>query len=234
MSQAYPLLLAAACFAGLVWLDRRMPAGFTRRLEAGPIIVAGGLAGARLGFVALRLPYFSAHPIEIAWLWQGGLSWIGAAAGVLAVSALAARMTGVSFWLLLDTLAVPAALVSLAAWTGCLVDSCAWGRTVDWGPLGYDSLGNLARRWPTQALGMVLSGILLAALLSLAGRSLASGLLGAGALTLLAAVTTGLSLTRGDPSMLVGAWRIDTVAGVAVAMVAGAGATRRLAQRASV
>ncbi|HET7010956.1 MAG TPA: prolipoprotein diacylglyceryl transferase family protein [Anaerolineales bacterium] len=227
MSQAYPLLLAAASFAGLVWLDRRMPAGFARRLEAGPIIVAGGLAGARLGFVALRLPYFSAHPIEIAWLWQGGLSWIGAAAGALAASALAARLTGVSFWLLLDVLAVPATLVSLAAWTGCLVDSCAWGRTVDWGPFGYDSLGNLARRWPTQAVGMVLSGILLAALLSFGGRSLPSGLLGAFALAALAAVTTGLSLTRGDPSMLVGPWRIDTVAGSAVVLAAGAAAMWR-------
>ena len=220
MSQVYPLLLAAASFAGLVWLDRRLPAESPRRIEAGLVILAGGLVGARSGFIALRLPYFSAHPSEMAWFWQGGLSWIGAVVGVLGATALSARLTEGRFWAWVDTLAVPAALVSLATWTGCQVEACAFGHTVAGAPMGYDSLGSLAPRWPTQAVGMVLSGGILAGLLPLAGRNLPAGLLGMGALTAIAAVNTTLSLTRGDPSLLIGSWRVDTVAGLIVFLTA--------------
>jgi prolipoprotein diacylglyceryltransferase len=230
VSQAYPLLLAAASFAGLVWLDRRLPAESPHRIEAGLVILAGGLVGARSGFVALRLPYFSGHPLEIAWFWQGGLSWVGALVGVLGATALAARLTGGRFWIWVDALAVPAALVSLAAWTGCQVEACAFGRTVAGAPLGYDSLGSLSPRWPTQAVGMVLSGGVLAGLLPLAGRNLPAGLLGMGALTAIAAVNTTLSLTRGDPSLLIGSWRIDTVAGL-VTFVTAAGLALWCARR---
>jgi hypothetical protein len=67
---------------------------------------------------------------------------------------------------------------------------------------------------------MVLSGGILAGLLPLAGRNLPAGLLGMGALTAIAAVNTTLSLTRGDPSLLIGSWRVDTVAGLIVFLTA--------------
>ena len=227
MSQAYPLLLAAASIAGLVWLDRRLPAEYSRRLESGVAILAGGLAGARLGFVALHLPYYMAYPDQIAWLWQGGLSWIGAVAGALVAAAVVALMTETSFWSLLDVLAVPAGLVALAVWTGCLVEACAYGKAASWAPPGYDYLGRLAPRWPTQALGMVLSGGLLAGLLPLAFRRLPPGALGAATLAALAAVNAVLSLTRGDPSLLIGEWRLDSVAALATFVTAGGAALWR-------
>jgi hypothetical protein len=39
-------------------------------------------------------------------------------------------------------------------------------------------------------------------------------------LAALAAINTILSLTRGDPSLLIGGWRVDTVAGAAVFITA--------------
>jgi phosphatidylglycerol:prolipoprotein diacylglycerol transferase len=220
VSQAYPLLLAAACFAGLVWLDRRLPAEFPRRLEAGLILLAGGLVGARLGFAALHWRYYMERPAEVAWLWQGGLSWVGAAAGVLTVAGLLSLWVDIPFATLMDALAVPAAVISLAVWTGCLVEGCAFGRSVAWGPVGYDTLGFATRRWPTQAAGMLLSGGVLAALLPWVNRTLRPGRLGAGTLTSLAGGMTLLSLTRGDPSLIVGAWRVDTIAS-AIVFLAG-------------
>lgn len=218
MGQGYPFLLAAAGFASLIWIGRQ-PA---TRVEAGLIVGAGGIVGARLGFVALHASYFGAHPIEAAWLWQGGLSWVGAAAGAAAGVVLAARATSISPWVLADALCVPAAVLSLACWTGCLVDACSYGRRVgeaSWAPEAYDAFGVVARRWPTQALGMILSGTLLAGLLRPAG-AWPAGLSGSVTLAALAAINTILSLTRGDPSLLIGGWRVDTVAGAAVFITA--------------
>ena len=226
VGQAYPLLFAAACFAGLLWLGRQPSV----RVEAGLLVLAGGVAGARLGFAALHLTYFSAHPIEITWLWQGGLSWVGGAVGAVIGGVMAATFTGTSPWDLADALSVPTAIVALAAWTGCLVEACAFGRPVPgavWAPAAYNSLGVLAPRWPTQALGMILSAVLLAALLRMGGRRPA-GLVGAGTLAAVAATNTILSLTRGDPSMLIGNLRVDTVAGLAVFVGAAGVATFRI------
>lgn len=192
-------------------------------MEAGLVVLAGGVIGGRLGFVALHLPYFTTRPIEIAWLWQGGLSWVGAALGACAAVIAAGYLTGTSPWILADALSVPVAVVALASWTGCLVDACAFGRPVvgaSWAPAAYDSFGFLARRWPTQASGMILSGALLAGLLRRDGWNLPPGALGAGTLAAVAALMTMLSLTRGDPSMLIGRWRIDTVAGAGIFLAA--------------
>ena len=227
VGQAYPLLFAAACFAGLLWLGRQP----TMRVEAGLLVLAGGVAGARLGFAALHLTYFTAHPVEITWLWQGGLSWVGGAVGAVIGAAMAATFTGTSPWALADALSVPTAIVALAAWTGCLVEACAFGRPVPeaaWAPAAYNNLGVLARRWPTQALGMILSAVLLAALLRWTGGRRPAGLVGAGTLAAVAATNTILSLTRGDPSMLIGNLRVDTVAGLAVFVGAAGVATFRI------
>lgn len=215
MGQAYPLLFAAACFAGLIWLGRQP----MMRMEAGLLVLAGGVVGARLGFAALHLPYFTAHPVETTWLWQGGLSWVGGAVGAVIGVAIAAPLTGTSPWGLADALSVPTAIIALAAWTGCLVEACAFGRPVPeaaWVPAVYNDLGVLARRWPTQALGMLLSVVLLAALLRWTGARRSAGQAGAGTLAAVAATNTILSLTRGDPSMLIVNLRVDTVAGLVV------------------
>ena len=45
---------------------------------------------------------------------------------------------------------------------------------------------------------------------------LPAGMVGAGTLAAIAAMSTMLSLTRGDPSMLIGRWRIDTLAGAGI------------------
>jgi phosphatidylglycerol:prolipoprotein diacylglycerol transferase len=203
------------------------------RVESGLLVLAGGVAGARLGFVALHLTYFSAHSIEVTWLWQGGLSWVGGAVGAVIGAAMAAIFTGTSPWDLADALSVPAAIVALAAWTGCLVEACAFGRPVPeaaWAPAAYNSLGVLAPRWPTQALGMILSAVLLAALLRWTGGRRPAGLIGAGTLAAVAATNTILSLTRGDPTMLIGNLRVDTVAGLAVFVGAAGVAIFRIRQ----
>jgi len=229
VGQAFPLLLAAAVTAGLIWLGRQPE----MRMEAGLMVLAGGLIGGRLGFAALHAPYFTTHLVEIAWLWQGGLSWVGAVAGAALAAAAAAWLTGTQARALADALSVPMSVVALASWTGCLVDACGFGHPVasSWAPLAYDSFGVLARRWPTQAVGMIASGALLAALVRREGWPLPAGALGMGTMAVVAGSTTLLSLTRGDPSLLIGRWRVDTVAGGVVFLAAALTTAALVAQR---
>jgi len=218
------------CLAALGWLigRRKGDAEADDSPVVAGILVAAGLIGARIGFAALHGAYFRDHPLEILWLWEGGLSWVGAAVGAVLAIALIARLERRSAPSLADSMAVPAALVALAAWTGCLLDRCVYGIPVDASPLALSSpdlFGTVAPRWPTAAVGMTAAGVLTVGLILLSSRNLPAGLLSALAVGGLATVALGLSFTRGDPSMLVAGARLDTVGAatvLAAAMVVAA------------
>jgi phosphatidylglycerol:prolipoprotein diacylglycerol transferase len=230
--QAYPVVLGVGCIAALGWLiGRRSGADEADdRPQAAGIALAAGLAGARIGFAALHAAYFRDHPLETLWLWEGGLSWVGAAVGVVIGIALFARFRRQSAWSLADELAVPAVIVALAAWTGCLLDQCVYGIPLDASPFAVpsaDIFGIVVPRWPTAAVGMIAVGALAALLILLSTRALPTGGHAALALGGVAAIALGLSFTRGDPSMLVGGVRLDTLAAAAV-LAAGALAGGRI------
>jgi prolipoprotein diacylglyceryltransferase len=125
------------------------------------------------------------------------------------------RLTGRSAWAELDRLAIPAAIVGAAGWLGCLADGCAYGRRTASGPLtppAPDLLGNFAPRWPTQALGLVYSLLVLLLLFRLTQVELRPGLLGALALALLSAGAFGIAWVRADPVPVLAGLRLDGVA----------------------
>jgi len=233
VSQAYPVFFALGCLAGLCWLALRRgvqteasAAAFMAALFA----LALGLAGARLGFAALHWPYYSQHPQEILWLWQGGLSWVGGAVGVVAAVGAFARVRGLSFASLADAVALPALAVALAAWTGCFLDGCVYGLRTPAGPLfpqAPDLFGVVAPRWPTAALGVIAAGVLLSVMVALGSRPMPSGLRAALALGGVALIAFALSFTRGDPVLLIGGLRIDTVGAAAVLLIAAIFAATR-------
>ena len=84
----------------VTWLASRH-AGIATREEIDDLLMwatLGVLLGGRTGYVLFyNLPYFSAHPIEIFALWQGGMSFHGGLAGVLIAIAVFCRMRGRSF-----------------------------------------------------------------------------------------------------------------------------------------
>ena len=238
VSQAYPVVLALGCLAGLGWLALRrgVSAGDeAHSLPAALLALAVGLVGARLAFAALHGPYFLGNPIEVVWLWHGGLSWVGGVLGALVAVGLYAGIRRLRLAPLADALALPALLVALSAWTGCLLESCVYGRPVPaslFAPPSADLFGVTLPRWPTAAVGMITTGLLVCAFLWVEGRAAAPGRRAALALAGLAAIGLGLSFTRADPALMVGATRIDTLGAALVLGLAGSLAV--MARRAAV
>jgi phosphatidylglycerol:prolipoprotein diacylglycerol transferase len=227
----YPVILAAGLLAGWLRLGAAAPARAGRgseakrswyaaaRVDASLASLAGALVGGRAAHVALHWSYYSGHPIEVVWFWQGGLSWVGAALGAVLGVGLYARLARQPFWALADALTVPAMLVAVAAWIGCLADGCAYGRRTDPGPFTPslpDMFGVVAPRWPTQAVG-ALSAVAGWRLFSLhERRGAASGTTFLFGMAWLAGTAMLLSFTRGDPALLIGPYRLDSWAAAAL------------------
>jgi len=243
LQDAYPLLFALGAVAGLLWsglvLGGQSPPKGKRitpvqALDAGLAALASGLAGARAGYVATSWDYYSQRPQEVLWFWQGGLSWSAGAAGALLGLGLYSGLSRLPFWPLADRLAIPAALVALTAWAGCMLDGCSYGWRTTPGlltPPAPDLLGILAPRWPTQPVGVIASLAALAGLISLGGRPLPQGALACLSLTMIAAISVALSFTRADPTRILWGMRLDGLASGAVFALGLAGLGHRLLQR---
>lgn len=235
MESAYPLLFALGVLGSLLWLAWRGPdLEAPRRLDGALCALVGGLVGARLGFVITHLDYYLTRPVESLWFWQGGLSWAVGAAGALIGLAIYASTSHQSIWLLADTLAVPAAVVALVSWTGCLFDGCAYGRRTDLGlftPASPDQFGWISPRWPTQIVGMVTSIAALLLATWLQSQRITSGLAAALVMACISASALGLAFARADPVPMLWGLRGDAVGSAAVLLVSFALITARSFKR---
>jgi phosphatidylglycerol:prolipoprotein diacylglycerol transferase len=232
----YTLLLDLGIVAGLAWLawSARWTRGAveaSRWLNAGLAAVAAGLIGARIGYVLVNWAYFHDHLDEAWQIWLGGLSWhVGLFAGVLML-VVWTRWRGLPLGDLADA-AAPGLLLGLAAgWTGCLMAGCNYGREVfeptsPWRRLAAelpDIYGVVAPRLVTQVLAAGWALAVLVLLLLLRRAALTSGgrfLLAVGLFSL---GLFAVGFTRGDAAPPVGAWRLDQVVdlGIAVAALLG-------------
>lgn len=220
----YPTLLTLAVLAGCIWIiltesrDEAQGEGEAAPGRAPDPFLAGvsaltvGLLAARLGFVVLHLGYYRLNLSEVFFLWEGGLSGIGAGAGALLGLGLYALYSGGEFWTLGDALAAPAQFVLFGAWIGCWYEGCAYGIPLEAGlPIqGADPFGSTTVRWPTQGVGVLLSVFAFALLAWIGERETPSGLRFATSLTAGAFSSAAISLYRSDPAMLLGPARLDT------------------------
>ena len=222
VSDAYPWILALGALISFLWLifqpsERESEA--TASIDAGLIALLAGLLGARIGYVATHWNYFSARPEEAAFFWQGGLSWSAGAVAALIALALYAMFSRRSIRSLIDELAIPAVIVASAAWLGCLIDRCAYGLKAAASPLTPptpDMIGNIAPRWPTQTIGLLLSLVAVGVLYWLSNLDLRPGILGALALSIVALIALALAFTRGDPMPALAGLRMDGLSSAAL------------------
>jgi len=236
----YTVLIDLGIAAGLGWLYFRAPEDRRERwLDAGLAAAAGGLAGARLLYALVNGGYYFGHLIEIFEIWKGGLAWPGAVGGGVMGAWVYCRRKREPLAPLLDTLALPIALLGLLGWGGCLAASCAYGFEVTPGQLpawlaleAPDIYGLAALRFPTQALGLVWSLIALGIVWTMRDRRWPAGAHGAYALSLVALGAFFLSFTRADPAPIVSRYRLDVI-GSAVILVASSGAWAWLVSRGS-
>jgi phosphatidylglycerol---prolipoprotein diacylglyceryl transferase len=160
-------------FLSLLWLGKwratRYPEAGWKSSEMDDILFYGALGviiGGRLGYCLFYQPaYYLSHPLEIAYIWQGGMSFHGGFLGVLAAMVFFARKTG-KRWLAVMDFVAPLVPIGLGAGRmGNFINGELWGRTTDvaWGMV-FPQVDNLVRH-PSQLYQFALEGVVLFILL---------------------------------------------------------------------
>jgi phosphatidylglycerol:prolipoprotein diacylglycerol transferase len=206
------------------WQARRHPARLAGWLD-GLLAAAGvGLLAGRAAYVGANWDYFQAHPAEAALVWQGGLSYHGALFGGLAGLWLwrRRRPPGATYLEYAALFGPPLAFASFFGWVACWYEGCAYGREAVLGPLAADlpdTYGVYALRYQSQLFGALLS-LVIALLLVWRQQRRPGGRNFWLALLLISASRAVVTLFRGDAAPLVGAYRLDTLLELGLALVA--------------
>ncbi len=127
--------------------------------------VLGVVLGGRIGYCLFYKPgYYAAHPLEVLYLWQGGMSFHGGMLGVIAALALFAWQRQ-RHWLNVTDFVAPCVPTGLAAGrVGNFINGELWGRAADpslpWAMV-FPQSGMTMPRHPSQVYQFLLEGLLL-------------------------------------------------------------------------
>jgi phosphatidylglycerol:prolipoprotein diacylglycerol transferase len=215
--RSYTLLLDAGLLLALGILYRRASRRTARPLlwlDGALVALVLGVLGGRIGYVGAHWAYYQDKQGQILKYWLGGLSWHGALLGALVGLAVYCHVRRVPFWHLADELALGAPLVGAAAWGGCLLAGCGYGREVPdahWLAADLpDLFGVWALRYNVQLLAVGWSlavGVVLWALRDAVPAGARAGLF-----MLLYGIGMGLvDPLRADTPPQWGAWRLDAL-----------------------
>ncbi|MDH3467301.1 MAG: prolipoprotein diacylglyceryl transferase [Gammaproteobacteria bacterium] len=134
-------------------------------------IALGVIVGGRLGYVVFyNLGHYIQHPLELLYVWRGGMSFHGGLIGVIVAMAWYARHTRRSFLAVADFVAPLTALGLGAGRIGNFVNQELWGRAADvpWAVV-FPAVDMVARH-PSQLYEALLEGALLFVVLWLYSR----------------------------------------------------------------
>ena len=134
-------------------------------------IILGVILGGRLGYVLFyNLPHYLDHPLEIFYLWTGGMSFHGGLIGVILAMWYFGRKTQRAFFTVADFVAPVTPLGLGAGRLGNFINQELWGSvtTVPWGMV-FQTGGPLPRH-PSQLYELALEGVVLFLILSLYAR----------------------------------------------------------------
>ncbi len=167
-------LMYLCAFAQFWWLGKRRIETQAHVARAGWSVaqlddllfygVLGVVVGGRLGQVFFYEPgYYLAHPLEIAALWKGGMSFHGGFLGVLVAMGLYARKTGHAWLEITDFIAPLVPLGVAFGRLGNFINGELWGRVADaslpWAMV-FPQVDALPRH-PSQLYQAALEGVLL-------------------------------------------------------------------------
>lgn len=122
----------------------------------------GVILGGRLGYVLVYNPgYFFQHPLEILYVWQGGMSFHGGAFGVLVAMFWFARKRGFAALTMMDLVSAAAPIGLFFGRIANFINAELWGRITDapWGVI-FPGAGPFPRH-PSQLYEAALEGIVL-------------------------------------------------------------------------
>jgi phosphatidylglycerol:prolipoprotein diacylglycerol transferase len=218
---SYSVVMGLGIAAGVgltYWLERRRSWARSGWLDPLLIGLITAIIGGRIVYVWINSAYFQENPNEIARIWFGGLNYHGALLAGLAVTWGWHVWRGRKFLHFAALLAPGFALVQAFGWTACWFEGCAFGKETGLGLLSGDlpdAYGVYALRYRTQEMGILLNLMAMGLALWL-HRRVGSG--GSFWLTLLS-VSAGhlaISLFRGDEMLMIGSWRLDSLADGAI------------------
>ena len=136
--KSYGLMLVIG-FLAAVWVIRRLSRDFTPDPQfitnAALYSLVGGIIGARLFFVVHYFEKFRDFPIEVLYIWQGGLELLGgviAAVGIILFYVLYHKLPVRRYF---DVLAVGMMLALVFGRIGCFLNGCCYGKPTElpWG-----------------------------------------------------------------------------------------------------
>ncbi|RYF60861.1 MAG: prolipoprotein diacylglyceryl transferase [Comamonadaceae bacterium] len=136
--------------------------------------VVGVILGGRLGYCLFYKPeFYLSHPLQMLFVWQGGMSFHGGLVGVIAAMVWFARSRKKPVWQVLDFIA-PCVPTGLAAGRiGNFINGELWGRVANpelpWAMV-FPQSGAMVPRHPSQVYQFLLEGLLLFAVLWLYAR----------------------------------------------------------------
>lgn len=117
------------------------------------VFLLGIIVGGRLGYVLFyNLPYYWAHPLEIAEVWKGGMSFHGGFIGSLIVGYFYFKKHKIDFLAAADLVVIPASLALVFGRVTNFINRELVGRVIEnprWQWLGVD-FGDSMLRWPSQ------------------------------------------------------------------------------------
>ena len=125
----------------------------------------GVVLGGRLGYVLFYKPdYYLQNPMEVFFIWRGGMSFHGGLLGVLAAIGLFARSRGVSYFTLSDIVGAATPIGLCLGRIANFINGELYGRTTDsaqvpWAMV-FPHAGPIARH-PSQIYESLLEGLLL-------------------------------------------------------------------------
>ena len=136
--------------------------------------VLGVVLGGRLGYCLFYKPeFYLANPLQILYVWQGGMSFHGGLLGVVLSQVWFARTRQKPFWQLMDFIAPCVPLGLAAGRLGNFINGELWGRPADpslpWAMVFPQSGSNIPRH-PSQIYQLLLEGLLLFLILWLYAR----------------------------------------------------------------
>ena len=133
--------------------------------------VVGVVFGGRIGYVLFyNGAYYWNHPIEVLYLWNGGMSFHGGLAGVVVAAILFCRKRQLPMGQIADILVISSCFGLFFGRLGNFINGELWGRVTDvpWGMV-FPGAGLLPRH-PSQLYEAALEGPLLLAILLIVYR----------------------------------------------------------------
>lgn len=134
--------------------------------------VLGVVLGGRLGYTLFyNFPYYYNHPVEILYIWEGGMSFHGGLLGVIFALVLFCFRRKISFLRIADLVVVAVPIGLGFGRIGNFINGELWGRVTDlpWGVV-FPGAGPLPRH-PSQLYESGLEGLLLLVIIYLLHRS---------------------------------------------------------------